>query len=107
MIKEPEKPKIEFRPKVDLIYKQFPAFLKDPKNYEKIYKAILDAGATKHSHSDIAKFGTCRDCQSAMWRRKEMMKKLGFLTAAHWRVWNKIMAAMLGLQKKMPIQKNV
>lgn len=72
------------------IVKNFPPHLKDPANYEKIQKAIIEAGATPHSHSDIEKWAKCRKCQMAQVNRSQMMQKLGFKTGTHYIIWKKI-----------------
>lgn len=67
-----------------------PTYLKDPKNYEKVKKAILEAGATKHSHSEVVDWAGCEYCQKKQLNRLEMMKKLGFQSAAQYKAWEKI-----------------
>lgn len=68
----------------------FPAHLKDPKNYKAIQKAILEAGATKHSHGEVMDWAGCKTCQGKQRDRLMMMKKLGFASAAHYMTWQKI-----------------
>ena len=67
-----------------------PAYLKDPANYEKIQLALLNAGATKHSHADVESWAKCATCQRAEWNRKEMMLKLGFKSGKQYLAWKKI-----------------
>lgn len=67
-----------------------PAHLKDPANFRKIKKALLEAGRTTHSHGDILEWSACRKCQQAEWNRKEMMFLLGFTSAAQYLAWHKI-----------------
>lgn len=67
-----------------------PDYLKDSANFDKIQMAILDAGATKHSHGDVGEWASCISCQQKEWDRKEMMIKLGFQSAAQYKAWQKI-----------------
>lgn len=78
--------KLPSNPLLDTI----PNYLKDPANYEKICKAILDAGATPHSHSEVIQWAGCKTCQRKEWDRKEMMKRLGFQSGKQYLLWKKI-----------------
>lgn len=78
------------KPKPHPLLASLPAYLKDHRNYDKIQKALLDAGATKHSHSEVIDWAGCFECQRAEWNRKEMMQQLGFRTAAHYMAWKKV-----------------
>jgi len=77
-------------PKAKKLLGDFPEYLKDHDNYEKIERAILEAGSTPHSHAEIVDWAKCKRCQKAQWDRKEMMYKLGFKSAAHYMAWKKI-----------------
>lgn len=76
--------------KTHAIVKNMPAHLKDPANYDKIQKAILEAGATRHSHGEIEDWAKCTKCQMALANRSETMKKLGFQTGTHYIIWRRI-----------------
>lgn len=76
-----------------------PDYLKDPDNYDKVRKAILDAGATRHSHGDPMVWAACKTCQKAAWSRKETMKKLGFQNAQQYLAWQKIMTMMTSTKR--------
>lgn len=67
-----------------------PAHLKDHANYKKIKKAIIQAGATKHSHGEISEWAKCFVCQRKQSDRLLMMKSLGFQSKAHYMVWERI-----------------
>lgn len=71
-----------------------PNYLKDPANYEKIQKAIINAGATRHSHSEVADWAGCFHCQQKEWDRKEMMLGLGFTSGRQYMVWKKVIHQM-------------
>jgi hypothetical protein len=81
-----------------------PPFLKDPDNYEKIQRALLDAGATKHSHGEVVDWAGCKECQGKQIDRLNMMKKLGFTSAAQYKAWQKIHEQIKDL-KRMPLEK--
>ncbi len=69
--------------------KDLPEYLKDHSNYEKVQRALLDAGATKHSHAQVEDWSACKACQNKAWDRKEMMKKLGFTSGKQYMAWQK------------------
>lgn len=77
-------------PKPHPMLATLPAYLKDTKNYKAIQLAILDAGATKHSHSEIGEWATCTHCQQKEKDRLLMMKKLGFQSGAQYLAWKKV-----------------
>lgn len=85
--------------KTQQIVKNFPPHLKDPANYDKIQKAIIEAGATKCSHGEIGEWAKCKKCQWALAKRSETMKKLGFKTSAHYLMWKKIHGQIKILEK--------
>jgi hypothetical protein len=67
-----------------------PKNLKDPANFEKIYKAIAEAGRTKHSHGEVTDWAKCFVCQRKANDRLLMMKSLGFTSKAMYLTWLKI-----------------
>lgn len=69
---------------------QMPAHLKDPANYKKIRKALLEAGATTHSHGEVLEWASCIKCQKAQNNRLLMMKAMGFTSKAMYMTWRKI-----------------
>ena len=69
---------------------ELPDYLKDKANFNKIQKAIIQAGATKHSHSEVTDWAICVECQKKQRDRAIMMRELGFRTAAHYMLWRKI-----------------
>ena len=81
-----------------------PAHLKDPKNYKKIQKAIIEAGATKHSHGEISEWSACKHCTYKQHARAEMMRKLGFKNGAQYMTWKRIHEEILNLfsRDKLP-----
>ena len=67
-----------------------PEHLKDHANFEKIYKAIADAGSSKHSHGELTEWATCVPCQKKAQDRVMMMKSLGFTSKAMYLTWLKV-----------------
>lgn len=73
------------------IFNGMPAYLKDPANYEKIQKALYDAGGSTCSHSELIEWTACKKCQQKQWNRSEMMQKLGFTSGTQYILWKKTM----------------
>lgn len=67
-----------------------PAHLKDPANYKKIQKALLEAGSTPHSHGEVLEWASCIKCQKAQNNRLLMMKAMGFTSKAMYMTFRKI-----------------
>jgi|SRR3990167_8850289 len=67
-----------------------PQYLKEPKNYEKIFKAIYEAGNSKCSHSDVLEYSVCKKCEGARFNRMMMMKKLGFKDGQQYLAWRRV-----------------
>lgn len=80
-----------------MVLASIPSHLKDRANFEKIYKAIADAGRTNHSHGDIETWSKCFKCQRAANDRLLMMKSLGFTSKAMYLTWLKIHQQMHNL----------
>ena len=78
-----------------------PAYLKDPANYQKVQKALIQAGATKHSHGEMVDWAACKTCQRKQWDRKEMMLKLGFKSGASYMAWKKTMET---IKRRVPLR---
>lgn len=66
-----------------------PEFLKDPKNYKKVQKALLDTLSCGKLHSDPLQSMNCKKCTENMVKRRELMKKFGFKSAAQYMAWRK------------------
>jgi len=76
--------------KIPNVLDGLPAHLKDPENFDKIQKALLETLATRHSHSDILAWGSCRQCAPKLRNHREMMVKLGFKSPAQYMQWRKV-----------------
>jgi hypothetical protein len=72
------------------LVQSMPAHLKDPANYEKIRKVILEALAGGHSHGEMMEWAACAICQRRFFERRDVLKKLGFRNAAQYMAWQKI-----------------
>lgn len=67
-----------------------PEYLKDPANYMKVKKALLETLASKHSHGEMSEWANCVQCQSKMHDHGMMMRSLGFTSAQQYMAWDKI-----------------
>src|SRR3990167_7862683 len=76
------------------IFNGLPVYLKDPKNYEKIQRALLDTLAGTHSHGEIETWANCLHCQIKLKNHGEMMRKLGFKSGKQYYAWKRVMHAM-------------
>lgn len=86
MTDETEKPPKTIHP----MLAKLPEYLKDPNNYDKIQRAILDAGATRHSHGEVGEWASCKSCKQKEIDRLMMMKKLGFESGTQYLMWKKV-----------------
>lgn len=73
-----------------------PDYLKDPANYEKIQRQLLDALASTHSHSDMEEWSACLDCQKRMMEHANLMRKLGFKKPGQYLAWKKVHETIAG-----------
>lgn len=80
-----------------------PDAVKDPKNYFKIEKALLDTLKCKKDHSDPLEMAGCSTCTKNMLARRSLLKKFGFYSSAQYMRWKKIMNEMIN-PKRDPIK---
>ncbi len=85
-----EKPDITFAPKLNPLIASLPVHLKDPKNYKRIRKIILESLAGKCSHGETIEWAKCPKCQKRFAERGKLLKKLGFTHPAQYMLWQKI-----------------
>lgn len=95
-----KKPEITFKSKSHPLLASLPSRLKDPANYEKIQRALLDALATPHSHSDLLAWGACPKCAPKLREHAELQYRLGFRSPAQYMAWKKVMHIMTGMMKE-------
>jgi hypothetical protein len=73
-------------PKVS-VFEGMPEYLKDPNNFEQIYKTIYEAGNSRCSHSDVLEYSVCKKCEGARTKRVLTMRKLGFRNGQQYLAW--------------------
>ena|SRR3990167_4268491 len=91
-----EKPDISKFPKFtpNPLFKGLPKYLKDPKNYEKVQRMLLDTLAGTHSHGELETWASCLHCQIKLKNHGEAMRKLGFTSGKQYYAWKKVMHMM-------------
>ena len=97
----PEQPDVGLNPKPSLT-DHLPDYVKDPKNYMKIEKALLETLSCGKLHSDPLQMTECLTCTENMKLRRELMKKFGFYTPAIYQAWRKIHQE---IKKRVPLDK--
>lgn len=80
---------IKNTPKVHVLA-GLPEYLKDPANYEKIQRALLETLASKHSHGEMVEWANCVPCQKKLQDHRIMMQTLGFASPQQYRAWVKV-----------------
>ena len=78
------------KPTVHPIVASLPPHLKDPANYEKIQRLLIESLAGKCSHGEISEWAVCVDCQRRFAARSGVLKRLGFRNAKQYMAWKKI-----------------
>lgn len=86
-------------PRVNPLVASMPSHLKDHRNFEKIQRALLETLAGRHSHAEMEDWAKCLTCMRKMQDHAFMMRKLGFNSAAQYRVWLKIHTKIKEYQK--------
>lgn len=72
------------------IFFGMPEHLKNPDNYEKIQKTIIESLAGKCSHGEIIEWAGCPKCQKRFAERGQVIKKLGFSSMKQYMAWQKV-----------------
>ena len=85
-----DKPNIDFRSRLNPLIADLTDYLKDPANFDKIQKTIIETLAGNCSHSDMAEWAGCAKCQKRFTERRYMLKKLGFKNPTQYREWVKV-----------------
>lgn len=83
------KPKIDFKPKTHPLLASLPKYVKDPANFEKINKAIIETVQTTCAHADLDAYAKCAKCTEKMLARRALLKKYGFKNPAQYMAWRK------------------
>lgn len=95
----PEIPKLPNKIKPSLTA-MLPPHLKDPANYERIQKIIIETLGGTCSHGEIMQWANCVKCQKRFKERKNVLKKLGFKNPAQYLEWKKI---HMKIREKYPL----
>ena len=77
-----------------------PEYLKDPKNFYKINKALLETLSCGKLHSELKHVYTCKKCTENMILRKDLMVQFGFKDAKQYLAWKK---THFELKRRMPL----
>lgn len=72
------------------VFAGMPEYLKDPANFERIQRAIFEAGASTCGHSELIEWSGCWKCQMKQKDRSEMIQRLGFRSPAQYLAWVKV-----------------
>lgn len=81
------------------MFNGLPEYLKDPNNFDKIQKMLLETLATGCSHSEPSEWSACKKCTDNMIERRLLMQKLGFISIQQYMAWRKVMETILGRVK--------
>lgn len=85
------------------LFKSLPDNVRDPANYEKIKKAIIDTTRQcKKNHSEIGEFSQCKTCSIAMIERRVLLEKFGFTSPAQYKAWDETQQQIIKLRQKHP-----
>lgn len=79
-----------------------PEYVKHPKNYMKIQKALLETLSCGKSHGDPSEMIHCKKCAVNMVERRRLMKRFGFTSSAQYMAWRKTHEE---IKKHMPLDK--
>lgn len=77
-----------------------PQYLKDPANYNKVQRVILETLAGRCSHGEVVEWAKCPKCQRRFAEKGLMLKKLGFSSSAQYLEWQKVHQE---IKKKFPL----
>lgn len=69
---------------------RLPDYVKDPKNFMKIERALLETLACGKSHADPVEMSSCQKCTQNMLERRKLMHSFGFTTPAIYMAWKKV-----------------
>lgn len=66
-----------------------PNFTKDPKNFMKIERALLETLTCGKSHADPSEMALCKKCTENMLERRKLMGRFGFRSIEQYMAWKK------------------
>lgn len=82
-------PDIKFSSVVNPRLASLPDFTRDPRNFYKIQKALLETLHCHTSHSDPAEVFKCKKCTENMMERRKLMEKFGFKSPDQYMEWRR------------------
>lgn len=81
------------------LLKDLSDYLKDPANFDAVQLKLLHALASKHSHGEVLEWANCSDCQDNLKKHQDLMKDLGFISAAQYLAWKKVHETIKGRER--------
>lgn len=99
-----EKPNIDYKNKKAAIFNDLPEYLKDPKNYHKIQRTLVEALFSGHSHQEVIEWAECKKCQKKFAGKWDIIKKLGFTSIAQFKAWQLVHHRMQSILRE-PLSK--
>ncbi len=73
------------------IFKGLIPRLKDPKNFVKIEKELVDILKSDHKHKTVKTYVACVECQNKLQLKQQRMKTMGFTSYGQYIEWRKVM----------------
>lgn len=86
-------------PKTHPVLAGLPQYLKNPENYDKVRKTIIETLAGSCSHGEIIEWAGCAKCQRRFAEKGALIKKLGFKSMAQYLTWQKIHEEIRNMQR--------
>ena len=71
------------------IFKGLSDYVKNPANFDRIQKSLIQTLATNCSHSEVSDYAKCKKCTQKMLERRKLLKKYGFKNPAQYMAWRK------------------
>lgn len=91
---------INYKPIKNPYFDNLPEYTKDPKNFKKIQRALLETLACGRIHSEPSEVFHCKKCNENVMERRKLMAKFGFKDAAQYMAWRKVHET---IREKMPL----
>lgn len=93
-------PDIKFAPVVNPHLASLPEFTRDPRNFHKIQKALLETLVCHTSHSEPLDVFKCKKCTKNMIERRKLMEKFGFKSPEQYMEWRREHEAVKRIMSK-------
>ena len=93
------------KPKPNPLLASLPKWLKDPENFDKVNKALLETLAGMHSHSEITQWNSCLSCIRKFHEHKAMVRKFFPLGPAQYFEWQKVVRVFKQKIREIPDRK--